>query len=94
MFAGANDTYLHNDGYAEQYARMNYFGSVNYDYGQKYLAEFVWRYDGSYMFPEGNQFGFFPGISVGWRVSEENFWKNNIPAVNSFKLRASWGQTG
>jgi TonB-linked SusC/RagA family outer membrane protein len=94
MFAGAADTYLDNDGYAEQYARMNYFGRVNYDYGQKYMAEFVWRYDGSYMFPEGNQFGFFPGISVGWRVSEENFWKNNIPAVNSFKLRASWGQTG
>ncbi len=73
---------------------MNYFGRVNYAFKQKYLAEFVWRYDGSYMFPKGEQFGFFPGVSLGWRVSEEDFWKNNISAVNNFKLRASWGQTG
>jgi TonB-linked SusC/RagA family outer membrane protein len=58
------------------------------------MAEFVWRYDGSYMFPKGKQFGFFPGISLGWRVSEENFWKDNIAAVNNLKIRASWGQTG
>jgi len=94
MFAGAADAFLDNGGYADQFARMNYFGRVNYDYGKKYMAEFVWRYDGSYMFPKGKQFGFFPGISVGWRVSEENFWKNNIPVVNNLKLRASWGQTG
>ncbi len=94
LFAGAVDAYLTNNGYADQNARMNYFGRVNYDYGQKYMAEFVWRYDGSYMFPKGKQFGFFPGVSIGWRVSEENFWKNNIGAVNNFKLRASWGQTG
>jgi len=94
LFAGAVDAYLTNNGWANQNARMNYFGRVNYDFGRKYMAEFVWRYDGSYMFPKGKQFGFFPGISVGWRVSEENFWKNNIAAVNNFKLRASWGQTG
>jgi TonB-dependent starch-binding outer membrane protein SusC len=94
LFAGASDAYMTNSGYADQMARMNYFGRVNYDYGEKYLAEFVWRYDGSYMFPKGKQFGFFPSISLGWRISEENFWKNNIPFINSFKLRASWGQTG
>lgn len=94
MFAGATDTYLTNGGYAEQHARMNYFGRINYDLKQRYMAEFVWRYDGSYMFPKGKQFGFFPGISVGWRISEENFWKDNISLINNFKLRASWGQTG
>jgi TonB-linked SusC/RagA family outer membrane protein len=94
LFAGANDTYMSNTGTAGQNARMNYFGRVNYAYKQRYLAEFVWRYDGSYMFPKGKQFGFFPGISLGWRVSEEDFWKNNIPSINNFKLRASWGQTG
>lgn len=94
LFAGAVDAYLTNNGYADQSARMNYFGRVNYDYLGKYLAEFVWRYDGSYMFPPGEQFGFFPGVSVGWRVSEENFWKNNISFINNFKLRGSWGQTG
>jgi len=41
-----------------------------------------------------NQFGFFPGVSAGWRMSDENFWKNNISFINDFKLRASWGQTG
>ena len=94
MFAGATDTYLNNGGYADQAARMNYFGRVNYDYSQKYMMEFLWRYDGSYMFPQGKQFGFFPGVSLGWRLSEENFWKNNIAFINNFKLRASWGQTG
>jgi TonB-linked SusC/RagA family outer membrane protein len=94
MFAGAADQFMSNGGYADQSARMNYFGRVNYDLKQKYMVEFVWRYDGSYMFPRGKQFGFFPGISAGWRVSEENFWKNNLSAINNFKLRASWGQTG
>jgi hypothetical protein len=74
MFAGAADTYLNNGGYAEQSARMNYFGRMNYDYGKKYMLEFVWRYDGSYMFLKGKQFGFFPGVSV-WRVSKRTSGK-------------------
>lgn len=94
LFAGANDQYMVNDGYAKQNARMNYFGRINYDLRQKYMFEFVWRYDGSYMFASGKQFGFFPGVSAGWRVSEESFWKNNITFINDFKVRGSWGQTG
>lgn len=73
---------------------MNYFGRVNYDFLQKYLFEFVWRYDGSYIFPDKGRFGFFPGISAGWRISEENFWKNNLAFINYFKIRGSWGRTG
>ena len=64
MFAGDADQFMNNDGYADQYARMNYFGRVNYDLMQKYMAEFVWRYDGSYMFPKGKQFGFFPAFHL------------------------------
>ena len=94
LFAGASDKFMSNNGYASQSARLNYFGRVNYDYGQKYLLEFVWRYDGSYMFPKGKQFGFFPGISGGWIISEESFWQNSISLFDMFKLRASWGQTG
>ncbi len=94
LFAGASDQYMTNDGSAKQNARMNYFGRVNYDLRQKYMVEFVWRYDGSYMFATGKQFGFFPGISAGWRVSEENFWKNNLAFFDDFKIRGSWGQTG
>ena len=94
MFAGATDQFMSNDGSAYSQARLNYFGRVNYDYKQKYLAEFVWRYQGSYIFPKESRFGFFPGISLGYRISEEKFWKDKIAAVNSLKLRASWGQTG
>ena len=93
LYAGADED-KDNSGSASQSARFNYFGRVNYDFLQKYLFEFVWRYDGSYIFPESGRFGFFPGVSAGWRISEENFWKNNIPFVNYMKLRASWGQTG
>jgi TonB-linked SusC/RagA family outer membrane protein len=94
LFAGATDQFMANDGYASQYAYMSYFGRMNYAFGSKYLLEFVWRYDGSYMFPESKRFGFFPALSAGWRISEENFWKNNISFVNDFKIRGSWGQTG
>ena len=65
-----------------------------YNYKEKYLAEFLWRYDGSYMFPASSRWGFFPGVSAGWRISEEDFFKKALPAVSSLKLRASWGQLG
>ncbi len=93
LFAGATDQYMANDGYANQNAYMSYFGRMNYVLSSKYMLEFVWRYDGSYMFPESKRFGFFPALSAGWRISEENFWKNKS-FVNDFKIRGSWGQTG
>jgi len=74
--------------------RMNYFGRVAYNFKEKYLAEFVWRYDGSYMFPKENRFGFFPGILLGYRISEENFWKDNISFIDYFKIRASAAAIG
>ncbi len=94
MFAGAQDQFLANNGSAFNQARLNYFGRVNYDYQEKYLAEFVWRYQGSYIFNQDNRWGFFPGISLGYKISEEDFWKDNISFINSMKLRASWGRTG
>ncbi|MBS1947369.1 MAG: TonB-dependent receptor [Bacteroidetes bacterium] len=75
-------------------ARLSYFGRANYSYANKYLLEFVGRYDGSYIFAPGHRFGFFPGVSLGWVTSEENFWKDNVKFIDYFKLRASWGQTG
>jgi TonB-linked SusC/RagA family outer membrane protein len=94
LFAGATDQYMSNSGSASQNAYMSYFGRVNYDLSRKYMFEFVWRYDGSYKFPETKRFGFFPGVSAGWRISEEDFWKNSLPFFNDFKIRGSWGQTG
>jgi hypothetical protein len=82
------------NGTAWERARLNYFGRVGYNFKEKYIAEFLWRYDGSYNFPEETRFGFFPGISAGWRISEEKFFANNITFINSLKLRGSWGQLG
>ncbi len=93
LFAGG-DLQRNNGGGAFETARINYFGRVGYNYKEKYLAEFLWRYDGSDIFPEATRYGFFPGVMLGWVVSEEGFWKNNIPAVNFLKIRGSIGQLG
>lgn len=74
-------------------ATLSYFGRATYNYREKYLAEFVWRYDGSYFFPVNRQFGFFPGIMAGWNISKEKFMEN-ARFVNNLKLRASYGQMG
>ncbi|WP_026955876.1 SusC/RagA family TonB-linked outer membrane protein [Algoriphagus vanfongensis] len=95
MFAGG-DLEKNNSGGAFNRARLNYFGRVAYNYKEKYLAEFLWRYDGSYIFPEDTRFGFFPGIMLGWVASEEGFWKNSGigQTFDFFKVRGSWGQLG
>ncbi|WPV65169.1 TonB-dependent receptor [Chitinophaga sp. LS1] len=94
QLSAGGDAEKDNYGGAWDRARLNYFGRAAYNYKEKYLAEFVWRYDGSYMFPASSRFGFFPGIMAGWRISEENFWKNNVKIINYLKLRASWGKLG
>ncbi len=93
MFAGG-DAEKNNGGGAWERARLNYFGRVAYNFQEKYLAEFLWRYDGSYMFPQNTRYGFFPGIMAGWQVSEESFFKDNISFINYLKIRGSWGQMG
>lgn len=76
-------------------ARAGYIGRLNYDYKQKYLLELLGRYDGSYLYAKGHRWGFFPGVSVGWRISEEPFLKNRLGAfLNDLKIRASYGETG
>ena len=93
LFAGGEDE-MDNSGNAGHSARQNYFTRLNYDFADKYLLEFIGRYDGSYIFPEDKRFGFFPAVSAGWRISEESFFQNALPVFNDLKLRASWGQTG
>lgn len=76
-------------------ANLGLVGKFGYDYMSKYLAEFSFRYDGSSMFGSGSQWGFFPSASVGWRISEEGFWKNsNLSFINNTKIRASYGKMG
>ncbi len=76
-------------------ARQNFFSRVNYDYAQTYLLEVIGRLDGSYIFPEGDRYGFFPSASIGWRLSNENWFQNFSGDVfDNFTLRTSYGQTG
>lgn len=75
-------------------ASMSYIGRFNYDYMGKYLLEFAFRYDGSYRYAPESRWGFFPVVSAGYRISEENFIKENIPFIDNLKIRASYGQVG
>lgn len=76
-------------------AQLALVGRLSYNFQRKYLAEFTFRYDGSSRFNEDNRFGFFPSASVGYMISEENFWKNSwLKTINSFKVRASYGVMG
>lgn len=95
LFAGStNKEHYDNGGSAYEQARMSYFGRLGYDYAGKYMAQFNFRYDGSYIFAAGKKWGFFPGISLGWRLSEEKFIKGNLQWINNLKIRASYGQQG
>ncbi|WP_224998636.1 TonB-dependent receptor [Cesiribacter sp. SM1] len=91
---GAAATDYNNWGSSYNFTRRSYISRIAYDYNEKYLAEVQLRIDGSSIFPKDNQWGFFPSVSAGWRISEENFFKNNISFINNLKLRASWGQLG
>lgn len=93
LFAGGDNLSKTNNGSAYATARLNYFGRINYSYAEKYLLEMVWRYDGSYIFPEDSRWGFFPGFSAGWVISEEDFM-SEFNTINRLKLRGSWGQLG
>lgn len=75
---------------------LNYFGRVNYAFADKYIAEFVWRYQGSSKFSPETRWGFFPGVSLAYRVSQEDFWESSgiSDIINSLKIRGSWGRTG
>ncbi|HEY4155002.1 MAG TPA: SusC/RagA family TonB-linked outer membrane protein, partial [Puia sp.] len=66
---------------------------VTYNYSQKYFFEASGRYDGSYYFAPGKQFGFFPAFSAGWRLSQENFLKD-ISWIDNLKIRGSYGEVG
>lgn len=83
-----------NGGSAGRSAYNNYFGRLGYDFASKYIFEFVFRYDGSQNFAPGQRYGFFPGASAAWRISEEKFFKAQFPFVDQLKLRATYGSLG
>ncbi|MFI5130992.1 MAG: SusC/RagA family TonB-linked outer membrane protein [Chitinophagales bacterium] len=73
---------------------QSYLGRISYAYRNKYLGQFVFRSDASSKFAPENYWGFFPSMSVGWVISEEPFFKENVNWVNNLKIRASLGRTG
>ncbi|SEA75728.1 SusC/RagA family TonB-linked outer membrane protein [Pedobacter hartonius] len=82
-----------NTGGYSKYQNVGYIGRLNYNYAQKYYATLNIRRDGYSAFSEGNKFGWFPGGSVAWALSEENFMKS-LTFINYLKVRASYGKTG
>lgn len=80
--SGQNNTYVH------QLIAAN----VHYTNRSKYFADLSLSYSGTNVLPKGNRFGFFPALSVGWRMAEESWFSNRI--VNDLKFRASWGMAG
>lgn len=75
---------------------VSYFARLNYDFGSKYFIQGTFRRDGLSRFAEDNRFGNFPGVSVGYRISQEDFFKNSGTGrfFNDVKLRASWARVG
>ena len=72
---------------------ISFFGRAGYNINDRYLVSASIRRDGSSRFGAGNQWGNFPAVSVGWRISQEPFLRG-VSAISDLKLRASWGKTG
>jgi TonB-linked SusC/RagA family outer membrane protein len=80
-------------GFGDEYAIASYFSRLNYSFMDKYLISLTGRFDGSSKFSENNKFGFFPAVSVGWRLGKEEFM-TFAPMISDLKIRASWGVNG
>lgn len=95
FFAGSADKNWYSiKGYARETARRSWFGRLGYDWKSRYLVQLIGRFDGSENFPEHKRWGFFPGVSAGWRISEEQFIKKSAPWLTNLKIRASYGEQG
>lgn len=88
-----NRTTLHGSPWGKN-ALASFFGRVNYDYANKYMATAVIRADGSSKFARGKRWGYFPSVSAGWVISEEAFAERTESWMDLLKIRASWGQNG
>jgi TonB-linked SusC/RagA family outer membrane protein len=73
---------------------LSYFSKINYSFNSKYLATLTLRSDGSSRFGAENKYGFFPAFSLGWRVSDENFIRDNFESLSQLMIRFGVGRTG
>ena len=79
--------------FREEWRMASFLGRINYSYAGKYLLTAAMRADGSSRFGPGRRFGYFPSISAGWNIADEDFMKN-IRVISDLKLRVSYGLTG
>ena len=75
-------------------ALASFFGRINYNFNEKYMASVILRTDGSSNFARGKRWGTFPSVSAGWVVSNEDFMESTHDWMDFLKIRASWGQNG
>jgi TonB-linked SusC/RagA family outer membrane protein len=78
----------------EEYNTRGYFGRINYDYDSRYLLELNGRYDGSSKYRQENRWGFFPSVSLGWRIMQESFMEPLREYIPELKVRASYSTIG
>lgn len=92
LFAGSDNSYTGGARIANSFD--SYFGKIGYNYGSKYYFDATLRADAYSDFGLNKRRGYFPGASVGWRISDENFFKENVRVISDLKFRASYGMVG
>lgn len=92
LYAGSTSG-MSNDGSAGEMGRASLVMRINYAFKDRYLVETILRADASAKFPSDSRWGYFPGISLGWVASQEDFFKS-LTFVDDLKLRVSYGQSG
>lgn len=90
----SNQADISNGGSGSQARQTGWVMKLGYNYDNKYLAEFSGRLDKHYYFAPGHRAGYFPAVSVGWRIGQESFIKDNFSWINELKIRSSWGKSG
>jgi TonB-linked SusC/RagA family outer membrane protein len=83
-----------NEGSQSEAANVSFIGRLNYDYLSRYMINLTFREDGSAKFHRDSRWGFFPGVELAWRISEESFLKDRFTDLSNLKLRLSYGKTG
>jgi len=92
FFAG-NATTAYNSSSSSASGRLSYVGRLNYSYKDRYMVETILRADASSRFAKAYRWGYFPGVSLGWNIANENFM-NGKNSVDQLKLRLSYGASG
>ena len=93
---GNGATYSSSEGSAVEWGSASYIGRLTYDYDNKYMFQYSANYNGSLSYSPNKRWGYFHAISLGWVMSDENWFKEliNPNVVNMFKLRGGWGKVG